>query len=160
MSVCVCMCVHIYVHTDDDVIQSLDCVRLWPQHAMLPYPSPSPGICSDSSPLSQWRHPTISSSVALFFSRLQSFPASGSFPMNQLFSSDGQSLELQLQHQPTLPMSIQCWFPLGLTGLIVLLSKGLSRAFFNTTVWKHQFFGAQLSLWSNSHIHIWWLKKP
>ena len=113
-----------------------------------PCPSPTPWACSVSLPSSLWCHPTIS--VVPFSSRLPSFPGSGSFPMNRLFPSDGQSIGASAS---VLPMSIQDWFPLGLTGLIFLLSKGLSRVFSSTTVWKHQFFGAQPSLWSNSHIH-------
>ena len=89
----------------------------------------------------------------------QSFPASGSFPMSQFFASGGQTIGASASAS-VLPMNIQDWFPLGLAGLISLQSKGLSRVFSNTIVWKHQFFGAQLSLWSNSHIHTWLLKKP
>ena len=125
---------------------------LWPhglQHAMLPCPSLSPGICSNSCPLSQWCHSTISSSVIPFSSCLQSFPASGSFPLSQLFASGGQSIEASTS-APVLPMNSQGWFPLGLTGLISLQFKGLSRVFSNTTVQKHQFFGPLPSLWSNS----------
>ena len=94
-----------------------------------------------------------------FSSRPQSFPASGSFPMNQLFASGGQSIGTSALAS-VLPMNIQGWFPLGLCGLISLQSKGLSRVFSNTIVQKHQFFGAQPSLWSNSHIHTWLLEKP
>ena len=129
---------------------SLQCHEL--QQARLLCPSPSPGICSKSCPFSQWCHPTISSSVVSFSSCLQSFPASGSFPMNQLFASGGQSIGV-LALASVLPMNIQGWFPLGLTGLISLQSKGLSSVFSNSTVQKHQSFGAQPSLWSNSHIH-------
>ena len=100
-----------------------------------------------------WYHPTILSFVISFSSCPQSFPASGAFPMSQ--QSIGASTSTSV-----LPMNIQGWFPLELTGLISLLSKGLSRVFSNTTVLKHQFFGAQLSLWSNSHIHTWLLEKP
>ena len=131
---------------------------LWPcgpQHASLPCPSPTPGACSDSCPLSQWCHPTISSSVIPFSSCLQSFPASASFPMSQFFPSGGQSIGASV-----LPMNIQDWFPLGWTGWISLQSKGVSRVFANTTVQKHQFFSAQPSLWSNSHILTWLLEKP
>ena len=103
----------------------------------------------NSCPLSQWCHPTISSSVIPFSSCLQSFQASGSFLMSQLFTSGGQSIGASASAS-VLPTNIQDWFPLGLTGLIALLSKGLSRVFSNTTVQKHQFFSAQLSLWSNS----------
>ena len=109
-------------------------------------------------PVSQWCHPTISSCVTLFSSCPQSFPASGSFLMSQLFASGGQSIGASAS-APVLPVNIQGWFPLGLTALISLLSKGLSRVFSNTTVWKHQFFSAQPSLWSSSHIHTWLLEK-
>ena len=98
------------------------------QHARLPCPSLSPGVCSNSCPLSQWCYLTISSSVAPFCSWLQSFPALGSFPMSRLFSSSGQSIEASASAS-VLPMNIQGWFPLGLTGLISFLSKGLSRVF-------------------------------
>ena len=125
------------------------------QHARLPCPSLSPGVCSNSCPLSQWCHPTISSSVAPFSSCLQSFPASGSFPVSQLFTSGGQSIGASAS---VLPMNIQDWFPLGLTGLISLQFKGLSRLFCSTTVQKRQFFGAQPSLSSNSHICTWLLE--
>ena len=107
-------------------------------------PSPSQGTCSNSCPLSLWCHPTISSSVFPFSSCLQSFPASGSFLMSQPFPSDGQSTGASVSPS-VLPMNIQCWFPLGLTCLI-LLSTELSRVLLNITVWKHQFFGTQLSL--------------
>ena len=104
------------------------------QHARLPCPSPSPRACSNSCPSSQWCHPTISSSVALFHSSTQSFPGSESFPMSQLFVSGGQSIGASAS---VLPMNIQGWFPLGLTGLIFLLTKRLSRVFSSTTVQKH-----------------------
>ena len=126
------------------------------QQTRLPRPLLSPGACSNSCSLSQWCHPTIFSSVAPFSSSLQSFPASGSFPMSQLFAFSGQSIGVSASAS-VLPMNSQGWFPLGLTGLI-LRSKRLSRVFSNTTVWKHQFFGAQPSLWSNSHIHTWLLE--
>ena len=135
---------------------------LWPhelQHAMLPCPSPSPRVCSSSYPLNRSCHPTISSSVSPFSSCLLSFPASGSFSVSQLFTSGGQSIGASAL-APVLPMNIQGWFPLGLTGLISLQSKGISRVFSNTTVQKHQFFGTQPSLWSNSHIYTWLLEKP
>ena len=106
-----------------------------------------------------WCHPTISSSVIPFSSCLQSFSASGSFPMSQLFLSGGQSIGTSASAS-VLPMNIQDLFPLGLTGLISLQSKGLSRVVFNTTVQKHQLFNDQSSSWSNSHIHIWLLEKP
>ena len=122
---------------------------LWPhglQHARLPCPSPSSRVCSNSCALSQWCHPTISSWVVRFSSYLQSSPVS------QLFTSGGQSTGASASAS-VLPINIQDWFPLGLTALISLLSKGLSNIFSNTTVWKHQFFGAQPSLQSNSQIH-------
>ena len=127
------------------------------QHARLPCSSPSPGACSNSCPLSRWCHPTLSSSAALFFCP-QSFPASRSFPMSQLFESGGQNIGTSTSAS-VLPMNIQDWFPLGLTGLIFLQSKELSRVFCNTIVWKHQFFSAQPSLWSSSHMHTWLLEK-
>ena len=116
------------------------------QHARLPCPSPTPRAYSNSCPSSrQWCHPTISSSVIPFSTCLQSFLASGSFPVSQLFVSGGQRFGASALAS-VLPMNIQDWFPLGLTGLISLQSKGLSRVFFNTTVQKHQFFSAELSL--------------
>ena len=121
---------------------------LWPhrlQHSRLPCPSPTPGASSNSCPLSQWCHPTISSSVVHFSSCLQSFPASGSFPMIPFFPSDDQSIGVSASAS-VLPMNIQDWFPSGFTGLISLQSKRPSRVFSNTTVQKHQFFGTQLSL--------------
>ena len=127
------------------------------QHTRPPCPSPIPGVYLNSCPLNQWCHPTISSSVVPFSSWLQSFPASGSFPMSQFFASGGQSIGVSVS---VLPVNIQDWFPLGLTGWISLQSKGLSRVFSNTTVQKHQFFGTQLSSQSNSHIHTWPLEKP
>ena len=132
---------------------------LWPhrlQQARPPCPSPTPRACSNSCPSSWWCHPTISSSVVPFSSCLQSFPASGSFQMSQFFASGGQSVAASAS---VLPMNIQDWFTLGLTGLISLQFMGFSRVFSNTTVQKHQFFGAQLSLWSNRHIHTWLLGK-
>ena len=129
------------------------------QHTRPPCPSPTPGACQNSCPLSWWCHPTISSSVILFSSCLQSFPAPGSFQMSQLFASSGQSIGVSASTS-VLPMNTQDWSPLGWTGWISLQSKGLSRVFSNNTVQKHQFFGAQLSLQSNSHIHTWLLAKP
>ena len=108
------------------------------QHARLPCPSLSPGACSNSCPLSQWCHPTISSSAIPFSSCFQSFLASASFPVSRLFASGGQSIGASASAS-VLPMNIQGWFPLGLTGLISLQSKGLSRVFSNTTVKKHKF---------------------
>ena len=113
--------------------------------------------CSNSCPSSWWCHPTISSSIIPFSSWLQSFPASGSFPISWFFTSDGQSIGASAS---VFPINFQCWFPLRWTSLISLPSKGLSRVFSNTTVQKHQFSSAQLSLWSNSHIHTWLLVKP
>ena len=115
------------------------------QNARLSYPSLTPGGCSDSCPSSQWCHPTISSSVIPFSSCLQSFPTSGSFQMSQFFVSGGQNIGFSVSAS-VLPMNIQDWFPLELTGWISLQSKGLPRVFSNTTVQKHQFFDTQLSL--------------
>ena len=129
------------------------------QHARLPCPSPTPGAYLNSCPSTRWCHPIFSSSVVLFSSCLQYFPASGSFQMSQFFASGSQSFGVSASAS-VLPMNIQDWFPLGLTGLISLQSKGLSRIFSNTTAWKHQFFGAQPSLGSNSHICTWLLEKP
>ena len=126
------------------------------QHTRLPGPSTPPWVCSNSCPLNWWYHPSTSSSVIPFSSRLQSFPASGSFPISQFFASGGQSIEVSASAS-VLPVSIQEWFSLGLIGLISLLSKGLSGVFSNTTIQKHQFFCAQPSLWSNSHILTWLL---
>ena len=116
------------------------------QHARLPYPSPSPGACSNSCLLSWWCHPTISSFVIPFSSCLQSFPASGSFLMSRLFASGGQSIGASAS-ATVLPM--QGWIRLGLTGLISLQSKGLSEVFSSTTIWKHQFSGVQPYLQSS-----------
>ena len=113
---------------------------------------------SNSCSLSQWCHPTISSSVVPFSSCLQSFPASGSFQINQFFASGGQSIAVSASAS-VFPMNIQDWFPLGWTGLISLQSKGLSRDFSSTTVQKYQFFGTQPSLWSNSYVCTWLLEK-
>ena len=129
------------------------------QHARPPCPSPTPGVYSNSCPLSQWCHPAISSSVVPFPSCPQSFPASGSFPMSQLFAWGGQSIGVSASAS-VLPVNAQDWSPLGWTGWISLQSKGLSRVFSNTTVQKHQFFGAQLSSQSNCHIDTWPLEKP
>ena len=130
---------------------------LWPhglQHARLSCPSLSSGICSNSHPLSQWCHPI---SVTSFFFCPQSFPASGSFLVNWLFTSGGRSIGASASAS-VLPMNIQGWFPLGLACWISLQSKGLSSAFSSTLIWKHQFFGAQPSLWSNSHVRTWLLE--
>ena len=108
------------------------------QHARLPCPLPIPSASSNSCPLSQWCHTTVSSSVIPFFSCLQSFTASGSFPVSQFFASGGQRIAVSISAS-VLPMNIQDWFPLGWTGCIFLQSKGLSRVFSNTSVQKHQF---------------------
>ena len=135
---------------------------LWPyglQHARPPCPSPTPGVHSNPCPLSQWCHPTISSSVVPFSSHLLSFPALGSFPMSQFFASGGQSIVV-LASASVLPTNIQDWSHLGFADGITLQSKGLSRFFSNTTVQNNQFFGAQLSLYFNSQTHTWLLEKP
>ena len=129
------------------------------QHTRPPSPSPTPRVHPNPCPLSRWCHPTISSSVVPFSSCPQSLPASGSFQMSQLFTSCAQTFGV-LASTSVLPINIQDWSPLGWTGWISLQSKGLSRVFSNTTVQKHQFFCAQLSLYSNSHIHTWLLEKP
>ena len=124
------------------------CLTLQPhglQHTRPSCPSPTPRVYSNSCPLNLWCHPTISSSVIPFSSCLQSFPVSGSFQMIQFFASGSQSIGVSASPS-ILPMDIQDWFPLEWTGWISLQSKGLSRAFSNTTVQKHQFFGSQLSL--------------
>ena len=135
---------------------------LWPhelQHARPPCPSPTPGVYSNLCPSSPWCHPAISSSVGPFSSCPQSLPASGSFPMSQLFAWGGQSVGVSALAS-VLPMNTQDWSPLEWTRWTSLLSKWLSRVFSNITVQKHQFFGAQLSSQSNSHIHTWPLEKP
>ena len=123
-----------------------------PQHTRPACQSPTPRVHPNPCPLSQWCHPTISSSVIPFSCCPQSFPAAGSFQMSQLFTSGGQSIGVSASTS-VLPMNTHDWSPLGWTGWISLQSKGLSRVFSNTTIQKHQFFGAQLSLYSNSHIH-------
>ena len=127
------------------------------QHTRPPCPSPTPRVYSDWRPSSQWCHPAISSSVVPFSSCSQSLPSSGSFPMSQLFTWGGQSIGVSALAS-ILPKNTQDWSPLGWTGWISLQSKGLSRVFSNTTVQKHQFFGAQLSSQSNFHIHTWLLE--
>ena len=138
----------------DSSVQLLSRVRLfatlWTAAHQASLSIRTPRVYSDSSSSSWWCHPIISSSVFPFFSRLQSLPASGSFPMNHSFASGGQNIGASAS---VFPVNTQDWFPLGLTGWISLQSKGLSRAFSNTTVQKYQFFSAQLSLYSNSHIH-------
>ena len=126
------------------------------QHSRLPCPL-SLRVCSNSCPLSRWCYLTISSSFVPFSSCPQYFPAPGSFSMSRFFASGGQSI-VPTASPSVLPVNIQGWFPLGWTGL-TLHSKGLSRAFSSSTVWKCQFFGTQPSLWSNFHIHTWLLEK-
>ena len=166
------MCVHVYVFLFSffpplsfgsvQFSHSVMSNSLWPcesQHARPPYPSPTPGVHWDSRPSSQWCHPAISSSVVPLSSCPQSLPASESFPMNQLFAWGGQSTGVSALAS-FLPKNTQGWCSLEWTGWIFLQSKGLSRVVSNTTVQKHQFFGAQPSSQSNSHIHIWPLEKP
>ena len=129
------------------------------QHARPPCPSRTPGVHPNSCPLSWWCQPAISSSVVPFSSCPQSFPASESFLMSQLFAWGGQSIGVSALSS-VLPMNTQHWSPLEWIGWISLQSKGLSRVFSNTTAHKQQFFGAQLSSQSNSHIHTWPLEKP
>ena len=151
---------HVHVHTQFSHSVVSDSLRPHElQHTRPPSPSPTPRVYSNSCPLSQWYHPTISFSVVPFSSCPQSFPTSGSFPMSQLFAWGGQSTGVSALASG-LPMNTQDWFPLEWTGWISLQSKGLSRVFSNTTVQKHQFFGAQLSSQSKSHIHTWPLEKP
>ena len=125
------------------------------QQARPPCPSLSPGLCPSSCLLSQWCYPTISSSAALLSFCLQCFLASGSFLMSELFTSGGQIIGASTLAS-VLPINIQGWFPLGLTSLISLKSKGFS----STTIWKHQFFNAHPSLWSNCHTCTWPLERP
>ena len=134
-----------------------DSVTPWTQHAQPPCPSLTPGVYPNSCPLSQWCHPTISYSVFPFLSCPQSFPASGSFQMSQHFTSGGQSIRVSasasVKFPMNIPMNIQDWYSLALTGLISMQSNGVSGVFCNTTVQKHHFFSVQPSSWSNSHIH-------
>ena len=145
----ICRIPNMYFYFLFSSFQLLSHVRLFAthglQHSRPPCPSPTPGVYSNSHPLNQWCHPTISSSVNPFSSRLQSFPASGPFQMSQIFESGGQSIGASASTSVFL-MNTQDWFSLGWTDWIPLQSKGLSRVFSNTTVQKHQFFGAQLSL--------------
>ena len=178
--VCVCVCIYtymhvctyIYTHTDvythretyiSDQISCSVVSDSWlpheSQHARPPCPSPTPRVHSDSRPSSQWCHSATSSSVVPFFSYPQSLPASGSFPMSQLFTWGGQSTGVSASTS-FLPKKSQGWSPSEWTGWISLQSKGLSRVFSNTTVQKHQFFGTQPSSQSNSHIHTWPQEKP
>ena len=141
------ICLYVYINLSVQFSRSVMSDSLRPhglQHASPPCPLPTPKAYSNSCPSHQWCHPTILSSVIPFSSCLQSFPASRSFPVSQFFTSRGQSIELSAS-MSVLPVNIQDWFPLGLTGWFSLQSKGLSRVFSNTTVQKHQFFSAQLS---------------
>ena len=143
-------------------VQSLTRVQLfmtpWTAACQVSCPSPTSSIYPNSCPYGRWYHPGISSSVIPFSSCHQSFPASGSFPMSQLFTWGGQSIGVSTSTS-VLPMNAQDWLPLGWTGWISLQSKGLSRVFSNTTVQKHQFFSTQLFSQSYSHIHTWLLEK-
>ena len=138
------------------------CLTLRPhesKHTRPPCPSPTPGVHPNPCPSSQWCHPTISYSVVPFSFCLESFPAAESFLMRQPFTWGGQSIGVSASAS-VLPMNTQDWSPLGWIGWISLQSKGPSRVFSNTTVQKHQFFGAQPSSQSNSHVHTWPLEKP
>ena len=156
-----CVCVA-YLFSSVQVSHSVVSDSLWShelQHTRPPCSSPTPGAYPNSCSWSLWCHPIISSSVLPFSSCAQSFPASESFQMSQLFTSGSQSNGVSASTS-VLPMNTQDWSPLGCTGWISLHSKGLSRVFSNTTVQKHQFFSAQLSLQSDSHIHTWPQEKP
>ena len=153
---CICVIQVLLLFSCPVVSNSLQPQGLQP--ASLPCPSRSPKVCSNSCLLSQWCYLTISSSATLFSFCLQSFPASGSFPMSWVFVSCGQSTGASASSS-ILPMNIQSWFPLGLMSSISLKSKGLSRVSSSTTVQKHQFFSTQPSLWPSSHIHAWLLEK-
>ena len=153
---------HKIIIRSDQISRSVVSNSLGPhesQHARPPCPSPTPGVHSNSSPLSWWCHPAISSSVVPCSYGPQSLPASGSFPMSQLFAWGGQSIGVSALAS-VLPVNTQGWSPSEWPGWISLQSKGLSRLFSNTTVQKHQFFSAQPSSQSNSHIHTWPLEKP
>ena len=153
---------HAQKHSSVQFSHSVVSDSWWPhglQHTRPPCPSPTPRVYPNSCPLSQYCHPTISSSVILFSSHLQSFPASESFQISQLFASGGQSIGVSASTS-VIPMNTQDWCPFGWTGWISLQSKGLSKVFSNTTVQKHQFFGSQLSSQSKSHIHTRLLEKP
>ena len=148
--------------SSDQISRSVVSDSLWShelQHTRPPCPSPTPRVHRDSHASSQWYYPAISSSVVPFSSCPQSLPASESFPMSQPFTSGGQSTGVSALAS-FLPKKSQGWSPSEWTGWISLRSKGLSRVFSNTTVQKHQFFGAQPSSQSNSHIHTWPLEKP
>ena len=154
--------IHIYKYSLVQFSHSVVSDSLRPhesQHARPPCPSPTPGVHSNSRPSSQWWHPAISSSVVPFSSCPQSLPTSESFPVSQLFTWGGQSTGVSALAS-CLPKNTQDWSPLEWTGWISLQAKRLSRVFSNTTVQKHQFFGAQLSSQSNSDIHTWPLEKP
>jgi len=153
---------HINMLNSVQFSRSVESDSLWPhglQHASPPRPSSNPRVYLNSCPLSWWCHSIISPSVVPFSSHLQSFSGSGFFKRSQLFASGGQRTGVSASAS-VLPMNIQDWFPLGWTGWISLQYKGLSGVFSNTTGQKHQFFGIQLSLQSNSHIHTWLLEKP
>ena len=154
-------CIWVCATLGSDQIRSVaqSCPTHESQHSRPPCPSPTPGVHPDSHPSSQWCHPAVSSSVVPFSSCSQSLPASESFPMSQLFEWGGQSTGVSALAS-FLPKKSQGWSPSGWTGWISLQSKGLSRVFSNTTVQKHQFFGAQPSSQSNSHIHTWPQEKP
>ena len=153
------VCIDKYIY----VVQSLSCVQLfvtpWTAACQALLFSNLFGVCSNSRSLSHWCYLTIWSSAAPFSFCLLSFPSWGSFPISQLFASCCQSIGASASAS-TLPMIIQGWFPLELTALICLQSKGLSRVISNTSIQKHQFLSTQLSLWSNSHIRTWLLEKP
>ena len=155
------LCCPISIHHSVQFSHSVVSESLWPhelQHARPPCPSSIPGVYPNSCPLRWWCHPINPSSVVPFSSCPQSFPASGSFQMSQLFALSGQGIGVTASTS-VLPMNTQDWSPLGWTDWISLQSKELSRVFSDTTVQKHQFFCVQLSLYSNSHIHTWLLEK-
>ena len=150
---CVCVCVCSVTKPCLTLCVPMDC-------SILGFPVlQSPRVCSNSCPLNQWCYLTISSSASPFPFCLQSFPVSGSFSKSWLFASGGHSIGTSASAS-VLPMNIQGWFPLGLTCLISLQTKGLSRVFSSTTIQKHQFFDTQPILWSNLHIHTWPQEKP
>ena len=152
---------HIYISSVQFSLSVLS-DSLWPhesQQTRPPCPSPTPRVHPNPCPSSWWCHPTITSSVVPFSSCPQSFPASGSFPMSQLFPSGSQSMGFSASTS-VFPMNTQDWSPLGWTGCITLQSEGLSRIFSSTTVQKHQFFDALHSLWSNSRICTWLVERP
>ena len=151
-----CMCIYLNIVNQLSQFSQTLCGPMDCSMPGFPVRYQAPGTYSNSCPSSRWCHPTILSSVVPFSSRLQSFPASGSFPMNRFFTSGGQSVGVSASAS-VLPVNIQDWFPLD---WLVWSSNGLSRVFSNTTVQKHQFFGAQLSLWFNSHFQTWLLEKP